>query len=258
MTDINLKDFDKNNWDEFVHLRALKDVIDQDNVINNEQNQQITQNTNDVTAAKQEAEGAKQTADEAKQNASSAAQLANMAMQSATQANTNAQNAETVAGKAQDTATQLGSQVSQLDKTVIKKTDDSTLTDYNATLLDYTNHININLYPVKTNTNDLYIWDGGYTIQVDSSKLPELNNSIITINKSIPDKCFENNSLNVFINITPANNNASTTLFVPSVFQRVSDTELRVLISNWNDHVLNNIKEFTGTVSLKFIFTGIF
>lgn len=125
MTDINLKDFDKNNWDEFVHLRALKDVIDQENAINNEQNQQITQNTNDIATAKQEAEDAKQTADEASQNAASAGQLANMAMQSATQANAKAQNAETIAGKAQDTATQLGSQVSQLDSEVIKKYSDA-------------------------------------------------------------------------------------------------------------------------------------
>lgn len=52
MTDINLKDFDKKNWDEFVHLRALQDVINQENAVNNEQNQQITQNSNDISTNK--------------------------------------------------------------------------------------------------------------------------------------------------------------------------------------------------------------
>lgn len=148
MTDINLKDFDKNNWDEFVHLGALKDVIDQDNAINNEQNQQITQNTNDVTTAKQEAEDAKNTAESAQNTANeakttadglsdkvdTAQSTAEDAKSVADEAKTSADNASKIAGMAQNTVTLLGTQVSQLDSEVIKRTSDTSIFKMNSGL----------------------------------------------------------------------------------------------------------------------------
>lgn len=149
MTDINLKDFDKKNWDEFVHLRALQDVINQENAVNNEQNQQITQNTNDVTTAKQTATDAKTSADAARSTAndakttaenaqstandnktaldgltdkvSTAQSTADDAKSAAAENKTNLDNVTNIATGAQKTATLLSDDLNKLDNEAIKK-----------------------------------------------------------------------------------------------------------------------------------------
>ena len=69
---VNTNNFDVNNWGEFVHKKALNDVIQQINQVDAEQNNAISK-ISDL-------------ANQAKQNALNAGKLANMAMQSANNA----------------------------------------------------------------------------------------------------------------------------------------------------------------------------
>lgn len=69
---VNTDNFDANNWGEFVHKKALNDVIQQINQVDAEQNNAISK-ISDL-------------ANQASQNALNASKLANMAMQSATNA----------------------------------------------------------------------------------------------------------------------------------------------------------------------------
>ena len=72
MMTVNTDNFDVNNWGEFVHKKALNDVIQQINQVDAEQNNAISK-ISDL-------------ANQASQNALNAGKLANMAMQSATEA----------------------------------------------------------------------------------------------------------------------------------------------------------------------------
>lgn len=69
---VNTDNFDVNNWGEFVHKKALNDVIQQINQVDAEQNNAISK-ISDL-------------ANQANQNALNASKLANTAMQSATNA----------------------------------------------------------------------------------------------------------------------------------------------------------------------------
>ena len=72
MMTVNTDNFDVNNWGEFVHKKALNDVIQQINQVDAEQNNAISK-ISDL-------------ANQASQNALNAGKLANLAMQSATNA----------------------------------------------------------------------------------------------------------------------------------------------------------------------------
>lgn len=80
---VNTDNFDVNNWGEFVHKKALNDVIQQINQVDAEQNNAISK-ISDL-------------ANQANQNALNAGKLANLAMQSATQADNTATQAENTA-----------------------------------------------------------------------------------------------------------------------------------------------------------------
>ena len=72
MTKIDLSKFFQNNYDEFVHLRALKNVTDQVDAINAQQDTNITHAQSTADTAQQTATSAKNTADQAQQSASNA------------------------------------------------------------------------------------------------------------------------------------------------------------------------------------------
>ena len=76
MMTVNTDNFDVNNWGEFVHKKALNDVIQQINQVDAEQNNAISK-ISDL-------------ANQASQNALNAGKLANLAMQSATEADNTA------------------------------------------------------------------------------------------------------------------------------------------------------------------------
>ena len=76
MMTVNTDNFDVNNWGEFVHKKALNDVIQQINQVDAEQNNAISKISN--------------LANQANQNALNAAKLANLAMESATNADNTA------------------------------------------------------------------------------------------------------------------------------------------------------------------------
>lgn len=222
MTDINLKDFDKNNWDEFVHLRALKDVINQENAVNNEQNQQITQNTNDIATAKQEAEDAKNTAESAENIANeakttadglsdkvdTAQSTAEDAKNTADEAKTSADNAGKIAGAAQNTATQLGSQVSQLDSEVIKKNSTESFIGTNtietingSDVTDASDGNNVDIYQYTTNGNivENFELSCGASTSIDNKSLDHFQ---FTFKNHIPVLSWQPATLSV----TDANN----------------------------------------------------
>lgn len=72
MTKIDLSKFLQNNFDEFVHLRALKNVIDQVDSINAQQDTNITHAQSTANTAQQTADMAQQTATTAKNTADQA------------------------------------------------------------------------------------------------------------------------------------------------------------------------------------------
>lgn len=72
MTKIDLSKFLQNNFDEFVHLRALKNVIDQVDSINAQQDTNITHAQSTADTAQQMATTAKNTADQAESDAKKA------------------------------------------------------------------------------------------------------------------------------------------------------------------------------------------
>lgn len=90
---VNTNNFDVNNWGEFVHKKALNDVIQQINQVDAEQNNAISK-ISDL-------------ANQANQNALNASKIANMAMQSAT--------------NAENTANALKNDVDNLKKNVMIK-----------------------------------------------------------------------------------------------------------------------------------------
>lgn len=90
---VNTDNFDVNNWGEFVHKKALNDVIQQINQVDAEQNNAISK-ISDL-------------ANQANQNALNAGKLANQAMQSAT--------------NAENTANALKNDVNDLKNNVIMK-----------------------------------------------------------------------------------------------------------------------------------------
>lgn len=77
---IDYSQFEKNNWDEFVHMRALKNVTDQVDSINAQQDTNITH--------------AQSTADKAQQTADTAQETATTAKNTADQAESDAKNAK--------------------------------------------------------------------------------------------------------------------------------------------------------------------
>lgn len=97
---VNTDNFDINNWGEFVHKKALNDVIQQINQVDAEQNNAISK-ISDL-------------ANQASQNALNAGKLANLAMQSATQA-------ENTATQAENTANALKNDVDNLKNNAMMK-----------------------------------------------------------------------------------------------------------------------------------------
>ena len=89
MTKIDLSKFLQNNFDEFVHLRALKNVIDQVDSIN------AQQDTN-ITHAQSTADTAQQTADTAQQTATTAKNTADQAESDAKKAQADADTKSTI------------------------------------------------------------------------------------------------------------------------------------------------------------------
>lgn len=89
MTKIDLSKFLQNNFDEFVHLRALKNVIDQVDSIN------AQQDTN-ITHAQSTADTAQQTADTAQQTATTAKNTADQAESDAKKAQADADSKSTI------------------------------------------------------------------------------------------------------------------------------------------------------------------
>lgn len=89
MTKIDLSKFLQNNFDEFVHLRALKNVIDQVDSIN------AQQDTN-ITHAQSTADKAQQTADTAQETATTAKNTADQAESDAKKAQADADTKSTI------------------------------------------------------------------------------------------------------------------------------------------------------------------
>ena len=104
---VNTNNFDVNNWGEFVHKKALNDVIQQINQVDAEQNNAISK-ISDL-------------ANQANQNAIDAGKLANMAIQDANDAMQSASDAMKSAGDAKNTANALKNDVDNLKNNAMMK-----------------------------------------------------------------------------------------------------------------------------------------
>lgn len=272
MTDINLKDFDKKNWDEFVHLRALQDVINQENAVNNEQNQQITQNTNDVTTAKQTATDAKTSADAAQSTANDAKTTADNAQSTAndnktaldgltdkvTTAQNTADDAKNAAAEnktnldtvtniatgAQKTATILSDELNKLDNEVLKKNDTASYSGENKLLsindIDITNEsgasTNLQFYATNGDVyNQLILNVGALNIDID---LSNINTFVFKIEHSFNYQGYVSSSLKCV-------DSSGTTAIHEGGIDLMSDGSLRLNL----DQDINNFRALKSPVS---------
>ena len=96
MTKIDLSKFLQNNFDEFVHLRALKNVTDQVDSINVQQDTNIAHAQSTADTAQQTATTAKNTADQAESDAKKAQADADQAESDAKKAQADADTKSTI------------------------------------------------------------------------------------------------------------------------------------------------------------------
>lgn len=279
MTDINLKDFDKNNWDEFVHLRALKDVINQENAINNEQNQQIAQNTNDVTTAKQEAEDAKNTAESAENTANeakttadglndkvdTAQSTAEDAKNTADEAKTSADNAGKVAGMAQNTATQASNEVNELNNSKLDKPtlEPSNLNDagIKVDFMGDETDATIYLLPVPTANSIVTFWSGSLLYSnIPSANINTMNNQTLTFSQTINDKYFTDGFINCTVYLIDVKTGNKQSLSIPARLDKDSDTTCNIQFLDWADEVIKNYTSpnSASRTAVQIIFNDIF
>ena len=145
MMTVNTDNFDINNWGEFVHKKALNDVIQQINQVDAEQNNAISK-ISDL-------------ANQANQNAVNALKIANVAMESAT-------NAENTANALKNDVDSLTQKVNDLENSKVTKTDAQKqsfmikFTGTDTASNKYSGNIGGASYPLNMN-NDVYAFYSG-------------------------------------------------------------------------------------------------
>lgn len=241
MMTVNTNNFDVNNWGEFVHKKALNDVIQQINQVDAEQNNAISK-INDL-------------ANQANQNALNAGKLANKAMQSAT-------NAENTANALKNNVDSLTQKVNDLENSKVTKTDAQkqsfkikfTGTDKSSN--SYSGDIAGASYPLNVNSDVFSFFSGRfyfYTINFDATAMH--SGLTLTLESELPNfDLHDDQKLNGMAQITDNTNEITTDMAITIK----SPTEIRLDFMDYVDQVIGKLEWLkTGNKQLYVTFNDI-
>lgn len=238
---VNTDNFDVNNWGEFVHKKALNDVIQQINQVDAEQNNAISK-ISDL-------------ANQANQNALNAGKLANMAMQSAT-------NAENTANALKNDVDSLTQKINDLENSKVTKTDaqkqsfDIKFTGTDTVSNSYSGDIGGASYPLNMNNNMYAFFSGRLdfdSITFDATTL--LHGLTLTLESELPNfDLHDDQRLNGMAQLTDNTNEITTDMTI--TFK--SATEIGLVFTDYVDLVIEKLEWLkTGTKQLYITFNDI-
>lgn len=238
---VNTDNFDVNNWGEFVHKKALNDVIQQINQVDAEQNNAISK-ISDL-------------ANQANQNALNASKIANMAMQSAT-------NAENTANGLKNDVDSLTQKVNDLENSKVTKTDaqkqsfNIKFTGTDTVSNSYSGNIAGASYPLNMN-GDVYAFLSGRfdfdSITFDATAMH--SNINLTLENELPNfDLHDDQRLNGMAQITDNTNEITTDVTITIK----TPTEITLNFTDYVDLVIEKLEWLkTGTKQLYIIFNDI-
>ena len=248
MMTVNTDNFDVNNWGEFVHKKALNDVIQQINQVDAEQNNAISK-ISDL-------------ANQASQNALNAGKLANLAMQSATQAENTATQAENTANALKNNVDSLTQKINDLENSKVTKTDaqkqsfDIKFTGTDTASNKYSGNIGGTSYPLNMN-NDVYaFYSGRFDFDDITFDATALHSSItLTLESELPNfDLHDDQKLNGMAQITDSTNEITTDMEI--TFK--SATEITLNFTDYVDLVIEKLEWLkTGTKHMYVTFNDI-
>ena len=238
---VNTDNFDINNWGEFVHKKALNDVIQQINQVDAEQNNAISK-ISDL-------------ANQANQNAVNASKIANMAMQSAT----NAENTATALKNDVDSLTQ---KVNDLENSKVTKTDaqkqsfEIKFTGTDTASNKYSGVIGGNSYPLNANSDVFTFFSGRFkfdSITFDATAL--YSGVTLTLESELPNfNLYDDRRMNGIAQITDKTNEITAEI----VININSATEIALGFPGYVYEVLGKLEWLkTGTKQMWITFNDI-
>lgn len=241
MMTVNTNNFDVNNWGEFVHKKALNDVIQQINQVDAEQNNAISK-ISDL-------------ANQANQNALNASKLANQAMQSAT-------NAENTANALKNDVDSLTQKINDLENSKVTKTDaqkqsfkiNFTGTDKSSN--SYSGNIAGASYPLNVNSDVFSFFSGRLAFDPITFDATAMHSGItLTLESELPNfDLHDDLRMNGKAQITDNTNEITTdiTIYINSA------TEIGLGFPDYVDFVIEKLEWLkTGTKQMYITFNDI-
>ena len=241
MMSVNTNNFDVNNWGEFVHKKALNDVIQQINQVDAEQNNAISK-ISDL-------------ANEANQNAVNALKIAQAAAESAT-------NAENTANGLKNDVDSLTQKVNDLENSKVTKTDaqkqsfNINFTGTDTASNKYSGNIGGASYPLNVN-GDVYAFFSGRfdfdSITFDATAFH--SGMTLTLESELPNfNLHDDQRLNGMAQITDNTNEITTDVTITVK----SATEIFLNFTDYVDLVIEKLEWLkTGTKQLIITFNDI-
>ena len=241
MMTVNTDNFDVNNWGEFVHKKALNDVIQQINQVDAEQNNAISK-ISDL-------------ANQASQNALNAGKLANMAMQSAA-------NADNTANALKNDVDSLTQKINDLENSKVTKTDaqkqsfNIKFTGTDRSSNSYSGNVAGASYPLNVNNDVFSFYSGRFDFDDITFDATALHSPItLTLESELPNfDLHDDQKLNGMAQITDSTNEITTDMAI--TFK--SATEITLNFTDYVDLVIEKLEWLkTGTKHMYVTFNGI-
>ena len=238
---VNTNNFDVNNWGEFVHKKALNDVIQQINQVDAEQNNAISK-VSDL-------------ANQANQNAVNALKIAQIAVQSAT-------NAENTANALKSDVNSLTQKVNDLENSKVTKTDaqkqsfDIKFTGTDKSSNSYSGDIGGASYPLNMNGDVFAFFSGRFNFDGLTFDATSMHSGInLTLESPLPNfDLHDDQRLNGKAQITDSTNEITTNVTI------VTNSATEIFI-HFNDDVDSVIEKLdwlkTGTKQIWITFNDI-
>lgn len=248
MMTVNTDNFDVNNWGEFVHKKALNDVIQQINQVDAEQNNAISK-ISDL-------------ANQANQNAVNALKIANVAMESATNADNTATQAENTANALKNDVDSLTQKVNDLENSKVTKTDAQKqsfgikFTGTDTASNKYSGNIAGASYPLNVNNDVFSFLSGRFDFDSITFDATALHSPItLTLESELPNfDLHDDLRMNGMAQITDGTNEITTDMAI--VF--TSATELSLRFTDYVDLVIEKLEWLkTGTKHMYVTFNDI-
>lgn len=238
---VNTDNFDVNNWGEFVHKKALNDVIQQINQVDAEQNNAISK--------------IRDLANEANQNSITAAKLAEVAVQSAT-------NAENTANALKNDVDSLTQKINDLENSKVTKTDAQkqsfnikfTGTDQSSN--SYSGNIGGASYPLNVNNDVFAFFSGRFDFDSITFDATAMHSGItLTLESELPNfNLHDDQRMNAMAQITNSTNEITASM----VIVLKSATEITINFNDYADIGIEHLEWLkTGTKHMYITFNDI-